>query len=371
LWRATNRGAICSEPGARGALGRLVLHLEQAAPRVIDLDEFLGALVQLAELHGGWLRDLEEWTVVSPSADDQLSELLRHLLARYPVPMTMDSLFKQELPGTRAEWFLHLGRGGNLRTAPGLTARLTSRMAHFALLAPEWISAAAAIRYGQVLGLEGTPELAGVLAGSSWGRYLGSDSHEEWVLEVFQWMVNHPELPQDQVHPVLDFAAECKRRDPDFSMKGRGVRALLGLMEDWHRELRRQAAVQAQVTRTTSDRYRPSGYRPGKWHDGEGRQRSTWSMQEIRDRNQLFREGAEMMHCVASYDSRIRSGQSVIWALVLESSTGFRGSALTVEVHPNSRRIVQARGRRNRQPKPEERRFLELWARENGLSIAI
>ena len=373
LWSATRKGAICSGPEERAALGRLVLHLEREAPRVVDLNPLLPSLARVAELQAGWLRPLEEWRAVSPCPDDQFSELLRHQLAWYPVPGFMDSLFLQEVPGTRREWFLHVGRGGNLRTAPALTARLTSRMAHFAMEAHDRSNLASAIRYGQILGLSGLSALALTVARTSLGRYLGAAPKERWILEVLQWLVNHPEL--EDVEPVLDLLMARWRLEPGFSMKGRSTSAVLSAMESWHRELQRQQAVraaQAAVERAKPAKpFRPSGYRPGRWEMWADGRRSTWTIAEILDPDQLFREGAEMKHCVGNYEHRIRCRQSGIWSLTLESPSGFRGKMLTVEVHPASQSIVQARGKCNRMPNEKEREILERWACENGLTLQV
>ena len=263
-----------------------------------------------------------------------------------------------------------MGRGGNLRTAPGMTARLTSRMAHFALQTPVGCSVATAIRCGQVLGLGGSPELAGTVGRTSLGRYLGAAARERWILEVLHWLVNHPDL-QD-VGPVLDFVMARRRLDPTFSMKGRTTPAILSAMESWHHELQRQQAVRAaQAAAAPVKPFRPSGYQPGKWEVWADGRRSTWTMAEILDPEQLFREGADMRHCVASYEHSIRCGQSGIWSLTLQSPSGFHGKTLTVEVHPGSQSIVQARGKCNRMPNEKEREILERWARENGLTVRV
>ena len=45
--------------------------------------------------------------------------------------------------------------------------------------------------------------------------------------------------------------------------------------------------------------------------------------------------------------------------------------AVTVQVDPGKRSIVQVRGRLNRAPTAEERAVLETWAAENGLRSEI
>ena len=65
-----------------------------------------------------------------------------------------------------------------------------------------------------------------------------------------------------------------------------------------------------------------------------------------------------MRHCVRLYDWKCDRGQAAIFQLSDNSHP-----MLTVEIHPPSRRIVQARGLYNRTPTHTERAILKRWHR--------
>jgi hypothetical protein len=58
------------------------------------------------------------------------------------------------------------------------------------------------------------------------------------------------------------------------------------------------------------------------------------------------------------------------WSLTVEDSAGRVERLLTLEVRSWRREIVQARGRVNRMPYPEEMGLLALWARAGGPRLA-
>ncbi len=75
-------------------------------------------------------------------------------------------------------------------------------------------------------------------------------------------------------------------------------------------------------------------------------------------------------HCVATDALLCHAGHSSIWSLTVEDWCGRAERLLTLEVQNWRREIVQARGRRNRWPHPEELRILNLWASAGGPSLA-
>ena len=58
------------------------------------------------------------------------------------------------------DWFLHIGRGENIRKAAGLPVPLTKMMAHHFLLAPDGCTIVQAIRWGQLCGIGATARRA-------------------------------------------------------------------------------------------------------------------------------------------------------------------------------------------------------------------
>jgi hypothetical protein len=95
-----------------------------------------------------------------------------------------------------------------------------------------------------------------------------------------------------------------------------------------------------------------------------------WQMIELTNSAQLRQEGVALHHCVASYASVCRRGQSSIWSLRLWQGERVH-PVLTVEVDPSKRAVIQARGFANRSPSGKSLRLLQNWAVREKLHMTI
>lgn len=363
--------ALLTCPGQqhREAFRKLVLRMETVADRLLDAGGALGGNRYLAGLHAlageapHWRRSLEAWHPASKSPGRQFAQLARYLLAKYPVPAFVDTVFFTPPARVCPSWFRHLGGGGSLRTAPELTAALTRRMAHHALLAPDGCDMIQAIRWGQVLGLGGSPRLARAVWGTRLGHELSGAAQEAFWITALRWLVRQPLLEPVHVGPILDYVTARWRDDRRFSMSGRTAAALLRRVEDWHAEVDRAARIRA---RSENADLPASGFQAGIWEVSAG----IWTVEEVCSTKLLAQEGSEMRHCVATYEAEIQIRYSSIWSMKVERC-GVTQRAVTIEVCNPSRSIVQVRGKYNRCPTEEEQRILERWARENGLLVRV
>jgi hypothetical protein len=197
--------------GAVAAYERLLGHVQTRTSLLHPSDRpgdnrqlFNIGLLDLALHHADWLRPVETWCPAAQNPWPLLSSLAQHLLALYPVPGFMTSVWLERPPGQKLpqhEWYKHLGRGENIRTAQ-LPLRLTKAMAHWFMQAPHHYTAVAALRWGQVRGLGGSKALARAVAGTRLGKVL---ENEDFWESVAQFFVNHPKLDLAQVGPVVDF----------------------------------------------------------------------------------------------------------------------------------------------------------------------
>src|SRR5438477_401425 len=67
-----------------------------------------------------WLRPVAEWEPQTHNTRRQFASLARHLFAEWPVPAFMDSVWfsgNGREAARQQGWFLHVGRGRNVRTA--------------------------------------------------------------------------------------------------------------------------------------------------------------------------------------------------------------------------------------------------------------
>jgi hypothetical protein len=138
------------------------LGLLESSTKLLDDSRYLRGILALIRNSPQWLRPLAEWRPRSHNPDRQFSSLARHLFAEYDVPVFMDQAWLQD-NAAHQEWFRHIGRGGNIRTAPGLPTPLTKKMAHHFLEAPQDYSIEAAILWGQVHALGSDRRLADAL----------------------------------------------------------------------------------------------------------------------------------------------------------------------------------------------------------------
>ena len=362
------------------AYGAVLQQLEQHGERLLFAEDedgdnpFRRGLICLAEQRRHWVRPLDEWRPQSRNAARQFSHLARHLLARYEVPAFLDYVLLHYVPDYQQKWFRHVGQGGSLRTAPGMTPPLTKRMAHWALLAPAHCSAIEAVRWGQVRGLGGSPALAEAVLRCPRLSFGWLDAPgEAWRQGLLHWLVNHPELEPAELRKIVDYADGRRLRDRTFSLQGRTPASVLRLNEEWEQRTAARARNQTRDGSGGGYQYRkfaPCGLESGIWETGRGNWRKVWTVEEILCNRDLIREGRLMQHGVADYEGLVLEGVSAIWSVQVEA--GHRQQrALTVEVRPNNRTVVQARGKCNRQPNSDERKVLELWARENGLTVEV
>ncbi|MCW3097168.1 MAG: hypothetical protein JWL77_2786 [Chthonomonadaceae bacterium] len=384
---------------------RAFLQLLQVAQRHTDLidsapvlnalgaqkgNTYIDALHALAHHRSVWLRAPEDWRPATHNAHRQFGTLARHLLAYYPIPTFFDAAWFE---GATAEarrhqaWFRHIGVGKNIRTA-GLPISLTSRAAHLFLQAPADLPIEAALRWGQAQAIGAETRLCRALVATRLGT---PQEDEEFWTSVLHFFVNNPMLDPDQIGPIVDFLHH--RRfvfqpvvgplgvpiqaipEPNFSMKGRTVPALLRRVEEWHRELHRESR-KAQLEWESRPDIAAFDYTE---RDHEDKPIFFWTIHELTSRRELQEEGKAMRHCVASYDRSCANGGTSIWSLRVRSPQEEMGKrVMTIEVQNHRRAIVQARGRCNKTSTARQAGFwlkqapivLKMWAAREKMTVA-
>ena len=370
---------------------RRLFHLKPVVPRFGALPDntFPDALAALALRYSNWIRPIGDWHCDSHNARRQFGALVRHLLARYDVPVCMDTAFFAGLNETarrQQDWFIHVGQGQNIRKAT-IPLHFTKRMAHeFTVSAPQDYTVDTALRWAQVIGMGGDELLAEAVCDSMLGGHLDDGPFWETVLHFF---VNNPMLDVVHVGPIVDYIhhvrfAGQERRNPDgrvervdppepaFTMKGRTPESLLSRVETWHRGLNRTQARNPRL-------WESCGISGFTWVDEDERagEIRTWRIEEILSGRDLSYEGKAMKHCVASYINSCANGTRSIWSMKVDYlGSGATRNVLTIEVANNKRYIRQVRGRSNSRPMDahsgraqEGWEVLFLWANQEGLTL--
>lgn len=341
-----------------------------------DTYPFLDGLVALARSRGAWIRAPRTWRARSHNARRQFASLIRHLVARYPVPAFLDAAWvRADAAGQRyRDWFVRLATGRSLRDVE-CPIELTKRIVHHFLRAPDDYAVEHALRWGQVRALGGDARLCDALLATRLGT---SFEHEAFWISVIRFFVASPQLHLAQVGPIVDYLQyqrfECeevfvargvreRRRPvrPNLSMNGRTVASLLRQVERWHRELGRAGG--------SGRRWERSGIGELTLETGvPGRSLRIWRIRELLSAAELLQEGRDMRNCVASYASSCGRGSCSIWTMELHSFEGVH-KRLTIEVSARGV-IVGARRRCNRLLSAQDRLILQQWAEREGLQLS-
>lgn len=356
----------------RPALLRLIRHLTAENSKLVTSEErteyglsYLECLATIAAYHRHWLRPVEEWRSSGFSLQCQYRTLVRLLFAQYDdVPCSMDvawTIPNDALGNGLRSLYLHLGQGRSIRHR-SLPISYTRKMAHHFLHSPDNLSPYQAIRWGQLRGL-GVTEAHAVEVMQS--RVARRFQHEEFWLTFFHWLAAHPMLAPDHVRPLIDYLHNqrfvpqpdiARPPQPNLSMRGRPLQTLIARMERWQRE--RDVDCEDWTGSWPATGF--VEYASFK-HHRSGRQKWGWTIHEILTAEGLEDEGRKMDHCVATYASLCEQRRSSIWSL--ERHRGSESQKLlTIEVSPADRRMVQARGKSNRNPTARELELLRQWA---------
>lgn len=343
-----------------------------------DNSPFIRGLIKLHDRKTLWLRPLEDWKPKSKSAERRFGELTHHLFDKYgDVPRFMEAVW---LRTDRAswrfrDWYVHLGRGYNLRTAKS-PVPLTKKMAHYFLTAPDTYTVEQAVRWGQMQALGASKQAIEAVAATRIGR---SFSNESFWFSVLRFIADNPMLDPRQIGPIVDYLQNQRfepndievapgewRQEappqPNLSMQGRTVDTLLRQVNAWHESLGRYRAM-------PSGQYEPAEFSGIVLEKSAGKKTLRWIIRQLTSSKALQAESEALRHCVASYHWSCARGDCTIWSLSVSTGGGEIERRQTIEVNKNGV-IVQCRGLANMDPTPEEWSVVNEWARNADLQIA-
>jgi hypothetical protein len=339
---------------ARSDLGQVAPGRDGALP-------YLDALVNLARYHWEATRDPYAWPGASGHPLAIVHSLAGHLLADYPVPRFLASVwFGANTMGERAQrsWFVHHGRGRAFRSLT-LPLAMTRRMEHAFLRSPDHLGVDEALRRAEVLGMGGEPDLWAALRATPIGASFAGGERRR---EIIGWLVcRRDQLELGLVAPLVEHALAVPR-----PLAGRSVDAV------WREHAARIAPPPRWVPprRPVARVVVPERWPRSPWSGLAvvGEPGVVWSIVELCDREQLREEGRAMRHCVGGYAVHCGSGRSSIWSLRRDAGRGSE-SVLTIEVSPAQAAIVQLRGPHNRAPAGEALAIVRAWAAREGLGV--
>lgn len=347
------------------------------------------AVIRLGAYAGLWVRQPEDWWP-DPAHDArrQWSHLLRHLLARYPVPEFLDSAWLvngRMMKHFERDCWAAIARGRSLREVDDFPESISGRVVHMALTAGEGTSFATAVWHTQLRLLGAAPGLHHAVMNSRVPEEL--ESHRLWLRLAAKFaaadedMAVHFAVVADAVGAA---EAHQGRQQVDQLMRlplaeliRHSVKFVAALLQaNGHlltEEQASQAAAKSRLTRQAMTRWQPM-LGGESFESGNGRSggRVTWRVDELCSVEALQAEGKAMRHCVAGYVRRCKQGSSAIFSLRHLKTGAEDGlvqaqSLATIEVHPNTRRIVQIRAYANRPVNNTLMRIVREWALASNL----
>ena len=376
---ASNEG-----PEVRGSLHEMLLHLLKFKDFVFQTlagrtdVPLIRGLIKLNDRKTLWVRPLEDWKPKSKNHRRMFGELTHHLFDLYgDVPIFMEGVWlRDDRPSRRfRDWYVHLGRGYNLRTAK-LTIPLTKKMAHHFMQAPDDFTVEQALRWGQMRALGCSHAEIHAVAASRLGRSLADD---DFWFTVLRFIADNPMLDPRQIGPIVDYLQNQRfenveieiapgewRADPPpqpgLTMRGRTAATLLRQVDNWHRDLGR-------LRELPSGQYEKAAFDGFIQDQKRGQKNVRWVIRQLRSSKDLQIESDELRHCVASYHWSCAKGHCTIWNLSISQSDRKAERRQTIEVD-RSGVIVQCRGLANRDPSAEEWSVVKTWARRENLQVA-
>jgi PcfJ-like protein len=366
--------------------------LRRVAQRARPAPDFQRAIDEaLRGFAGVAVRDPHAWQPQMKTRDAARLRLAaaRYLFARYPVPehleqiwINADGLDVSEI-WLRKNWYIVAAGGGSLFKA-GASAWLSRKEVHAFLNPLGGVTFEAAIWQSIARSFTEDPGLALRIAHSSIARTPRSEL--SFWREGVRFFCANP-CTTEEMDDLRDYLADCLRRDPGFSLKGRTLGALRRQMHAWHQDLEAIARIEAARRRTEAAQARARGVAVplaassgGSW-PGVAIENWSWNpsvqdrskhqqyvVVQLRTAADLVAETSAMRHCVSSYANKCIAGHASIWSL-RHRMGGQTDRLLTIELD-GQRRAIQVRGFANRLAQSDERKILERWAKARGIVLA-
>src|SRR5262245_3098262 len=338
---------------------------------------------------GDILRDAWAWRPQMKTRDAARLRLAaaRYLFARYPVAehleqvwMDASGLEREEIV-LRKRWYI-VAAGGRSRYGEGASAWLSRKEVH------AFLNPLGSLRFEeaiwQAIARSYTNDSGIVLRIARSRIAQVSRAELGFWREAVRFFCAHP-TTVEEMDDLRDYLADCRRCNPEFSLKGRTLASLRRKMGEWHRDLEAIARIEAARRRAEAAQTRARGQAlageasSGSWPGAaiadwswspvvkDRAKREEYLVIQLRTAADLMAETRAMRHCVASYVPKCIAGHASIWSL-RRRAVGNVERLLTIEVD-RQHRAIQVRGFANRTVLTEERKLLERWARARAIEL--
>lgn len=358
--------------------------LRRVVRRARPTPDFGKAIEEAARGFSGEVeRDPQSWHPQLKTRDAARLRLAaaRHLYALYPVPEMLEHIWIDDTGlgadevRLRRQWYVTAARGGSLYKA-GASAWLTRKEVHAFLHPSAGLGFEAAFWEAIARSYAGDAAAALRIARSKIAR--APRGEVAFWRGVVRFFCANP-APVETIDDLCDYLAECRRRDPDYSLVGRTLPALTRRMQEWHHDIaaierieamRRRAHGRAASASTANAVWVGSPLADWEWVPSSKDAKAKgerYLVRQLKQAEDLVMESRAMRHCVSTYAGKCIAGRASIWSL--RRCTKERiDRLLTIEVDQQAQ-AVQVRGLGNRLANADERNVVERWAKARGITL--
>lgn len=349
-----------------------------------------------------WIRSPLDWQAQSNKG------LFEHLFVQYEAPKFLKACWSRVLDEENVQWllcYLMYVQGGSLKSLINSFdwTPASNKLWHELFNCPAAMLPEQAVLYAEFKRLGGWDEdFACLMENEAYVIDLlapvSVESRDFWY-DTCRWTINKQhELSAEQNRKVLWWArhqfTEFARHGESYRLQGRSLAKVLDSIKEYEdeqaliarararlaergrqvsmarneerdrlREQDRQFRLEQMANRYAYDEYGnynlDLSWEQRGWNWSVRAHGQEWSLREITNTKDLIAEGSAMGHCVGSYSENCAEGHSVIFSL---KCGGAR--AVTIEIDPKSRHVVQASAHCNADPKKSQLSVIKRWVNE-------
>ena len=355
--------------GKEPDLVRFLKVIAKQKTTIFDDIDYVKALELFLKYKEQWVRPITTWKKKFKSRERQFEDIINHLFVKYEMPKFMykswfwsgNTLYTDQI-----QWFIDIGAGKNIRKSKDVPIKLTKKMAHVFMSAPDNFTPKEAIRFAQITDMGGNMRnIRGVMTSK-----IGNDfKNNDFWITVIKFFINNPMLDIQQYNPIVDYIQMMKYQTrsilvdgnrrvlkpekENFSMKDRDVNTLINNVDKWHNNLTKRKG--------SPTHWEPAFINDFKYVTGKDEMKQTFSISQITTAKDLSAEGKALNHCVGSYVNSCANGRCSIYSMTVNSFIKYDTRLLTIEVNKEGV-ISEIRGKSNRLPNAYEMRLIDKWA---------
>lgn len=347
----------------RQTFKRLLIHLYKERCFLIIREKSYVEILFRMSLNGDrFVRNVEGWDRSGLTEMQQMDSLLKHCFELYPTATFLRATFF-ETNHRYINWYLDLALGKSVFELTGFPSMFTKKMAHEFTRIDEKYSVEKALSVAIIKSFKPSQVLEALLINS----FLVSQNltEEKFWLDAVKFFCKYDFLGHYEFYGVLDYLQHIKNQDPQFTLKGRSFNGLKRLSDEWHGTVYLQSVEKRKLVWNSQD------VPPFEYSDKDDEETEhKYKIKELCSSVELYIEGMDMGHCVATYDKHCLRGESAIFSLyqyIDEDKLVKR--LVTLEIDPKEKEIVQARARFNDRPSKKCISIIKKWAKKMEYSI--